>query len=429
MAALPGWPSIQENERIEKEKCPGELSGGRASVAAIDCLMPASETPTNPSSTEQSEKTPRSDGSVAVAEPAAQQDSLSAQTSAAAQPQEPSESSEPAFARSAGRSSSRYVDYDTHELLEKISEYEDERRWQRIREGIWISILLHFLIFSSLSWIPRYIFHSPQVIDPFEAIKKRKDLTYLDELPDALKQIQKAKPKLPPLKSNETAVDKKTLDALKALEKARPKPVPPAPAPEQAQTPPPPAVQLPQPQQPAPLPPTTAAPTPAPQIPLDTPRPAPVPARPNFSLNQPSAADQLRNAMRDSAHGGSGEMRGGGQHPGAAGGAEILSDTQGIDFGPYLQKLIRETHRTWDPIIPEEVNPPISKRGECEIVFTILPNGRLQPHAMMLTGRSGDVALDRAAWGAIESADYPPLPKEFHGPNLQLRFRFMYNIQ
>jgi hypothetical protein len=108
---------------------------------------------------------------------------------------------------------------------------------------------------------------------------------------------------------------------------------------------------------------------------------------------------------------------------------QVLSDTQGVDFGPYLQKVIRETYRTWYPLIPEEVNPPILKRGECEVVFTILPNGRLQPHAMILTGRSGDVALDRAAWGSIEGADYPPLPREFHGPYLQLRFRFQYNVR
>jgi TonB-like protein len=135
--------------------------------------------------------------------------------------------------------------------------------------------------------------------------------------------------------------------------------------------------------------------------------------------------------MRDSAHAQGGAVQGPGlsQHSGADGGAQILSDTQGVDFGPYMQKVIRETYRTWDPLIPEEVNPPILKRGQCEVVFTILPNGRLQPHAMILTGRSGDVALDRAAWGAIEGADYPPLPREFHGPYLQLRFRFQYNIR
>lgn len=383
------------------------MSADGASVAPpIDCLMPASETPTNPPVVEQPEE----------------------HLQDTAEPLEEIETGEPTRPSRIGRSTSRYVDYDLHELLEKISEYEDERRWQRIREGIWISILFHFILFSGLTWIPRYVFHSPQVIDPIDAIKQRKDLTYLDELPDAIKQVQKAKPKLPPLKPNDAIVDKKTLEALKALEKARPKPAP-APEPKPEQTAPP-TPELPQPQQPAPLP-SAAPPQPKPQVALDAPRPAPVPAKPNFSMNQQSAADQLRQAMRDSAHGQTGGAAGGGlnQHPSADGGAQILSDTQGVDFGPYMQKVIRETYRTWDPLIPEEVNPPILKRGEVEIVFTILPNGRLQPHAMLLTGRSGDVALDRAAWGAIEGADFPPLPREFHGPYLQLRFRFQYNIR
>jgi hypothetical protein len=367
--------------------------------------MPPSETPTNPPTSNPD--THRS-GSVAVEE---------------ISPTVPTDSPEPSRG---GYSTSRYVDYETHELLEKITQYEDERRWQRIREGIWISIIAHILLFSGLTWIPRYVFHQPQLVDPFDAIKKRKDLTYLDELPDALKQVQKAKPVLKP---KDTVIDKKTLDALKALEKAKPTPPPPTPEPQQA-TP-----QAPQPapqQQPAPAaPPPAATPQPSPQLPLETPRPSPVPARPNFSLGSQNPADQLRQAMRDSAHGETGGMSGGSlqQHSGADGGAQILSDTQGVDFGPYLQKVIRETYRTWDPLIPEEVNPPILKRGQCDIIFTILPNGRLQAHAMQLTGRSGDVALDRAAWGAIEGADYPPLPREFHGPYLQLRFRFQYNVR
>jgi hypothetical protein len=369
--------------------------------------MPANETPTNPKrpATHPSESSP-----VAVEEIPAP----ATLSEAEEKPTKP------------GYSSSRYVDYDTHELLAKISDMEDERRWQRIREGIWISIIAHILLFSGLTWIPRYVFHQPQLVDPFDAIKKRKDLTYLDELPDALKEVQKAKPKLKP---NETHVDKKTMEALKALEKA--KPAPPKPEPQQAAPPPPPAQTPPQPQQQAAVtPPSVAPPQPSPQIPLDAPRPAPVPARPNFSLGSQNPADQLRQAMKDSAHGPSG---GGMQAPSltdhAGGDLQVLSDTQGVDFGPYLQKVIRETYRTWYPLIPEEVNPPILKRGECEVVFTILPNGRLQPHAMILTGRSGDVALDRAAWGSIEGADYPQLPREFHGPYLQLRFRFQYNVR
>jgi outer membrane biosynthesis protein TonB len=47
---------------------------------------------------------------------------------------------------------------------------------------------------------------------------------------------------------------------------------------------------------------------------------------------------------------------------------------------------------------------------------------------MALTGSSGDVSLDRAAWGGITNSNpFPPLPAEFRGQYLALRFRFYYN--
>jgi predicted tellurium resistance membrane protein TerC len=61
---------------------------------------------------------------------------------------------------------SRWVDYDTHELLQMISELEDERRWARLREGVWIAILVHLALLSALTWIPKYVFKVPQVVDP-----------------------------------------------------------------------------------------------------------------------------------------------------------------------------------------------------------------------------------------------------------------------
>ena len=67
---------------------------------------------------------------------------------------------------------SRWVDYDTHELLEMIGELEDERRWSRLREGFWLALLVHILFFSAITWIPTYIFKVPKVVDPFDAIKQ-----------------------------------------------------------------------------------------------------------------------------------------------------------------------------------------------------------------------------------------------------------------
>jgi TonB family protein len=326
----------------------------------------------------------------------------------------PPESAEPDLPVSRG---SRWVDYDTHELLHMISELEDERRAARLREGIWIAVLFHLLLLSAVTWIPRYIFKAPRVIDPIEAIKNRKDLQYLDLPPDALRP-PKPKLEIKPVPEKPPVIDKKTLEAMNRPAPPMPTPAPVAPSPTSAPQPTP---------QPAP-------PSPQQSI-LEAPRPAAVPARPNFAMNTPNPADQLREAMkgaqRNPGYGG-GAMPSAGlaRHPGAgSGGVEVLSDTQGVDFSSWLRRWHYETERTWDPLIPDEVNPPILKSGQVMIRFKVLPSGQLQSGSMVLEGSSGDPALDRAAWGALTGSNYPPLPKEFHGPYLELRALFMYNME
>jgi hypothetical protein len=315
---------------------------------------------------------------------------------------------------------SRWVDYDTHELLEMISELEDERRWARLREGIWIAILIHLILLSAVTWIPKYVLHIAPVIDPIEAIKNRKDLTYLDLPPDALRKLQ-PKVEVKPVPAKPPQIDKKTLEAMNKA--AAPPPLPPTP---------PPAVEQPKlasPVQPAPTPQPAAPP------PVEAPRPSAVPARPNFAMGPQNPADQLQNAMRGAARNqgaGPGQEPLGGlaRHPGAGAGLpQILSDTQGVDFNGWLRRWYYETERTWDPLIPDEVNPPILKSGAVVIRFKVLPNGRLMDGSVILEGRSGDTALDRAAWGALTGSNYPPLPSAFHGPYLELRAIFMYNMQ
>ncbi len=327
----------------------------------------------------------------------------------------PSEPSEPQSPIVRG---SRWVDYDTHELLEMISELEDERRWSRLREGFWLALLIHILFFSAITWIPTYVFRVPRVIDPFDAIKQRKDLAYLDLPPDALRQLQpKVAPKPLP---KQPLIDKKTLDDLN-----RESPPPPPPASEQ---------QLQSPEQSKPQPSQAVPPNPQSQSQVEAPRPSAVPAKPNFALGSPNPADQLKNdmqqAMRNRGQSSYGNAPSGGlsMHPGAGTGApDILSDTQGVDFSSWLARWHYVTQQTWDPLIPDEVNPPILKSGVVAIRFKVLPNGQVVD--MTLDGRSGDTALDRAAWGAITGSSYPALPREFHGPYLELRAYFLYNMQ
>jgi TonB family protein len=334
------------------------------------------------------------------------------------EPREVPPSAEPGDETPRVVSGSRWVDYDTHELLQMISELEDERRWSRFREGVLWAVLLHIVLISALTWIPRYVFKVPRIVDPFDAIKQRQDLTYLDLPPDALRQLHKPKvePKLPP---NKPLIDKQTMEDLKRQAEQ----APPPPQQQQMQAPEQPKQQA---AQPIPNNPQSQAP--------EAPQPQAVPAKPNFAMGSPNPADQLRQDMMNAmhAHGqqGYGNQPSGrlSMHPGAGtGGVQILSDTQGVDFNAWLQRWHFITERTWDPLIPDEVNPPILKQGVVAIRFKVLPNGQVVD--MTLDGRSGDTGLDRAAWGAITGSSYPPLPREFHGPYLELRAYFLYNEQ
>jgi hypothetical protein len=48
---------------------------------------------------------------------------------------------------------------------------------------------------------------------------------------------------------------------------------------------------------------------------------------------------------------------------------------------------------------------------------------------MVIVSGSGDTRLDRAAWVDINaSIPFGPLPQEFHGPYLALRFNFSYSL-
>ena len=74
----------------------------------------------------------------------------------------------------------------------------------------------------------------------------------------------------------------------------------------------------------------------------------------------------------------------------------ILSDTHGVEFNPYLRHIRQIINSSWIPLIPKEADAPVSKSGEVVICVKILPNGRLMDGGMVLEGRSGDEALDRA---------------------------------
>lgn len=102
---------------------------------------------------------------------------------------------------------------------------------------------------------------------------------------------------------------------------------------------------------------------------------------------------------------------------------EILSDTQGVDFRPYVEGMVHTVRDNWHKLVPATSE---STRGKLAIEFAIRKGGRVA--AMCLVATSGDVALDRAAWGGITASNpFPALPSDFTGKYLAVRFRFYYN--
>jgi TonB family protein len=110
----------------------------------------------------------------------------------------------------------------------------------------------------------------------------------------------------------------------------------------------------------------------------------------------------------------------------AYGPLEVLTDTMGVDFGPYLQKAMASVRKSWYYNIPESARAPLMKKGKVTIEFDITKNGTVS--GVRLISTSGDVALDRGAWAGITgSSPFSLLPAEFTGQYLALRFTFYYN--
>jgi TonB family protein len=142
--------------------------------------------------------------------------------------------------------------------------------------------------------------------------------------------------------------------------------------------------------------------------------------------NPMSAGSPINESTGDSSgHDGTGGDSGLGnsKHGHQVSNVEILSDTMGVDFGPYFKRVLHDVRENWYNAIPE---PAQMKHGNLIIEFAITKDGKVA--GMKLVAPSGDIPLDRAAWAGIAASDpFPPLPSDFGGQHLALRFRFHYN--
>lgn len=104
---------------------------------------------------------------------------------------------------------------------------------------------------------------------------------------------------------------------------------------------------------------------------------------------------------------------------------ELLSDPMGVDFKPYLIRVLAAVRRNWFAVIPESAR--FGRRGKVVIQFAISRNGAVPK--LVIAMPSGTEALDRAAVAGISASNpFPPLPPEFRGDQIRLQLAFSYNV-
>ena len=105
---------------------------------------------------------------------------------------------------------------------------------------------------------------------------------------------------------------------------------------------------------------------------------------------------------------------------------ELLSDPAGVDFKPYLIRILATVKRNWQAVIPETAR--LGRQGRVQIQFAIDRQGGVPK--LVIAVPSGTDSLDRAAVAGISaSAPFPPLPPEFQGSQVRLQFTFTYNMR
>jgi TonB family protein len=324
-----------------------------------------------------------------------------------------------------------YRDLDAH-VPHLLIQLQDDLQRSRKREAAWISIIVHLIVFMVLvylPWIQKNVWHRVVVV-PVDSTQN-KNLTFLALPPDLQKPTRRPNTNIASDKDRIAMSRHPELDP-KELRKILATPPPGAPGMNGPRAPQSAPQAMAQNQPPAPQ--QGQQQTQRPQFQSDQTAQLQTPARPNNSFAKYGTGMSAGSAVQEAAaaaaarRGGGGGQEGDfglgtGAHGRALGNLEILSDTQGVDFGPYLQRILQDVRENWYRAIPESAE---MKKGKLMIEFAITKDGKVAD--MRLVATSNDVALDRAAWAGISASNpFPPLPSDFTGPYLALRFRFFYN--
>ncbi len=104
----------------------------------------------------------------------------------------------------------------------------------------------------------------------------------------------------------------------------------------------------------------------------------------------------------------------------------ILSDTHGVNFGPWLTAVYFRVRNNWYSVIPQVYRSGL--KGVVVIVFDVRRNGNLED--LEIVRSSNFSPYDRAAVSSLKlSEPLPNFPGAFTKDRLTLQFTYFYNIR
>jgi TonB family protein len=332
-----------------------------------------------------------------------------------------------------------YRHFDEDAVPQLLLHLQDDLTRARRREAAWLSVIVHLLVIILFVNQPRlegfyrrvFLHQQPIMQVSVQDLIKQKELTYLELPPDVQKITKRpdtnvisdkdrtASSRTPQLDPKEL---KKIIDSSRAGRPGQSGAPDQQPAQSASSAPPSPGPQG-QPDQAAPQ-----NQTPNQTAQLQAPPVEKPPVKFGGGMSAGSAIEQATRGAAENrgGYGGDGGDFGLSQgKAGTMGPLEVLTDTMGVDFNPYLTRVLHEVKQHWYELIPESAG---MKRGKVVLEFAILKDGSVA--GLKVVGTSGDIALDRPAYGSITGSNpFPPLPKEFAGQYLGLRFSYYYNIE
>lgn len=108
-------------------------------------------------------------------------------------------------------------------------------------------------------------------------------------------------------------------------------------------------------------------------------------------------------------------------------GLELRSDTEGVNFSPYLRPVFLAIRHKSAGVMPESAKQ--GETGTVTIQFRIQQDGKVSDDSVKVVFSSGKKDMDDACLTVIRTAGpFEHLPEAFHSPFIELRQTFHFSV-